>query len=37
MTGRKEQHRYAKIVFIGDAYVQYALREHLIHPTRGIY
>jgi hypothetical protein len=37
MTGRKEQLLCVQSVFIEDAYVQYALREHLIHRTKDIY
>ena len=37
MTGRKEQLLCLQIVFIEDAYVQYALREHPIHRMKGIY
>lgn len=37
MTGRKERHQCARIVLVKNAFVQYALREHLIHPTKNTY
>jgi hypothetical protein len=37
MTGRKERHHCARIVLVKNAFVQYALREHLIHLTKNTY